>query len=202
MVVQLNLVRGINTILDILADEMAGTGTLGPGPPPPAVDSDVSDEDDEMNMNGVLAVVGGSAARPYSPASSGISGKHRLLRLRLTPLRTLQRDLEVRIGVHAGADMADVLGPSPGASPPGSPLLNATGGRKQEFFVRSATSWKQPHARHPSEGAMQKQREVQMRETADILAGCAEDMKAIWEDGVVRELLLRKGIRMETTPGL
>ena len=41
-----------------------------------------------------------------------------------------------------------------------------------------------------------------MRETADILAGCAEDMKAIWEDPVVRDMLLRRGIRMETTPGL
>ncbi|PIL25815.1 hypothetical protein GSI_11568 [Ganoderma sinense ZZ0214-1] len=205
MVVQLNLVRGINTILDVLADEMAGTGPLGA--PPPVVDSDVSDEDDEihanisMSLNGMVAT-GSPSTRPYSPASSSLSGKHRLLRLRLTPLRTLQRDLELRIGVHAGADMSDVLGPSPGTSPPGSPLLGAVGGgRRQEFFVRSATSWKQPHARHPSEGAMQKQREVQMRETADILAGCAEDMKAIWEDGAVRELLLRKGIRMETTPG-
>ena len=197
MVVQLNLVRGINLILDVLADEMASTGTLGPGPPPPVVDSDVSDEDDDL------------AVRPYSPVVGmgpvgNLSGKHRLLRLRLTPLRTLQRDLEVRIGVHAGADMSDVLGPTPlAALPPGSPLLGATGGgRKQEFFVRSATSWKQPHGRHPSEGAGQKQREVQMRETADILAGCAEDMKAIWEDPVVRDMLLRRGIRMETTPGL
>ncbi|KAI1787370.1 G-protein alpha subunit [Ganoderma leucocontextum] len=188
MVVQLNLVRGINSILDVLADEMAGTGTLGLGPPPPVVDSDVSDEEDD--------------ARPYSPALGGagsFSGMHRLLRLRLTPLRTLQRDLELRIGVHAGADISDVLGPAPGPSPPGSPLLGAT--RKQEFFVRSATSWKEPHARHRSEGAGQKQREVQMRSTADILAGCADDMKAIWEDPVIREMLLRKGIRMEATPG-
>nr|WBU87318.1 G-alpha-domain-containing protein [Ganoderma boninense] len=214
MVVQLNLVRGINTILDVLADEMAGTGAGAPGAPPPAADSDVSDEDDEVNVNiqrrlnglagvGLSGMVGSPGTRPYSPASSSLSGKHRLLRLRLTPLRTLQRDLEMRIGVHAGADMSDVLGPNPGPSPPGSPLLSATGGggRRQEFFVRSSTTWKQPHARHPSEGAMQKQREVQMRETADLLVGCAEDMKAIWEDSAVRELLLRKGVRMETTPG-
>ena len=30
----------------------------------------------------------------------------------------------------------------------------------------------------------------------------AEDMKAIWEDPTVRDMLIRKGIRMETTPGL
>ena len=30
----------------------------------------------------------------------------------------------------------------------------------------------------------------------------AEDMKAIWEDATVREMLVRKGIRMEATPGL
>ena len=82
--------------------------------------------------------------------------------------------------------------------------------RKQEFFVRSSTSWKQVHGRTSSEGTLgrgvgvggRRSKDIQMRETADILAGCADDMKAIWEDPTVREMLLRKGIRMETTPGL
>ncbi|EJF60188.1 G-protein alpha subunit [Dichomitus squalens] len=193
MVIQLNLVRGINTILDILSEEMAGVGGSG-GAPPPAVDSDVSDDDDGP---------GPGPARTFSPSSSTFSGKHRLLKLRLTPLRTVQRDLELRIGIQAGADISDHFVP---ASPPGSPVLGAT--RKQEFFVRSATSWKQLQGWGAGEGeggggggAGRKSKDIQMRETADILAGCAEDMKAIWEDATVREMLLRKGVRMETTPG-
>lgn len=174
MVIQLNLVRGINTILDILTEEMVGV------PIPPAADSDVSDDEDGR----------------FSPApgSAHFSGKHRLLKLRLAPLRTVQRDLEVRIGVQAGADFNDTM-----VSPPGSPVLGG-GQRKQEFFVRSATNWK--HIRNDSEGMGRKSKDVQTRETADILAGCAEDMKAIWEDPAIRDMLLRKGIRMEATPGL
>ena len=187
MVIQLNLVRNINTILDILSEEMAGGSGAAPGAAPPAVDSDASDDDEPPPL-----------ARSFSPAPGTFSGKHRLLKLRLAPLRTVQHDLELRIGIQAGSDVSDHIVP---ASPPGSPVLGPA--RKQEFFVRSATSWKQLHGRSMSEGgAMRKSKDIQMRETADILAGCAEDMKAIWEDPAIREMLLRKGIRMETTTGL
>ncbi|KAI0331390.1 G-alpha-domain-containing protein [Cubamyces sp. BRFM 1775] len=180
MVIQLNLVRGINSILDLLAEEMAGG-------PAPAVggDSDVSDDE------------GGYAPRPGSMLH--FTGRHRLLKLRLAPLRTVQRDLEMRIGIQAGGDVSDVI-----SSPPGSPVLGARERRPQEFFVRSATSWKQTlHSRTPSDGTGNGTRyqDAQVRETADIIAGCAEDMKAIWEDPTVRDMLIRKGIRMETTPG-
>ena len=196
MVIQLNLVRGINFILDLLAEELAG------GPYPASADSDVSDDDnDNDNYDGAR----------FSPSTGALhlSGKHRLLKLRLAPLRTLQRDLEMRIGIQAGADLSDTM-----ISPPGSPTMGpgAAPPRKQEFFVRSSTSWKQVHGRTSSEGTLglgagaggggRRSKDVQMREAADILAGCADDMKAIWEDAAVREMLLRKGIRMETTPGL
>ncbi|RPD63398.1 G-protein alpha subunit [Lentinus tigrinus ALCF2SS1-7] len=178
MVIQLNLVRGINFILDMLSEEIAG-GSYTAAP-----DSDVSDDDEAR----------------FSPSTGNVhlSGKHRLLKLRLAPLRTVQRDLELRIGIQAGADLSDTM-----ISPPGSPTMGPTQ-RKHEFFVRSSTSWKQAHNRTSSEGAMlggRRSKEIQMRETADILAGCADDMKAIWEDATVREMLLRKGVRMETTPG-
>ncbi|KAI0772348.1 G-alpha-domain-containing protein [Trametes elegans] len=180
-VIQLNLVRAINNILDHISEEMAG------GSAPTTIttgDSDVSDDD----------------SPPYAPrAGSGalhFSGKHRLLKLRLAPLRTVQHDLEVRIGIQAGGDVHDVI-----ASPPGSPVLGSRD-RKQEFFVRSVNGWK-VHNRVPSDGANAntKYQDAQLRETADIIAGCAEDMKAIWEDSTVREMLLRKGVRMEATPG-
>ncbi|KAI0354208.1 G-alpha-domain-containing protein [Trametes cingulata] len=177
MVIQLNLVRGINSILDVLAEEMAG------GSGPAIVDSDVSDDE-----------------RPYAPRTGSggqlqFTGKHRLLKLRLAPLRTVQHDLEMRIGIHAGGDIHDVI-----SSPPSSPVLGGRE-RKQEFFVRSATSWKQLHARMPSDATAARYQDAQMRETADIIAGCADDMKAIWADPTVREMLQRKGIRMEATPG-
>ena len=39
-------------------------------------------------------------------------------------------------------------------------------------------------------------------EVAEVLAGLGEDMKAVWEDGVVREMLRRRKVRMEEAPGL
>ncbi|KAI0673186.1 G-alpha-domain-containing protein [Trametes maxima] len=176
MVIQLNLVRAINGILDLLAEEMAG------GAAPATVDSDVSD--DEGNFS------------PRTGSLLHFTGRHRLLKLRLAPLRTVQHDLEMRIGIQAGGELHDVI-----SSPPNSPVLGSKERKQQEFFVRSATSWKQTHSRTPSDGTNTKYQDTQMRETADIIAGCAEDMKAIWEDSTVREMLLRKGIRMEATPG-
>ncbi|KAI0651104.1 G-alpha-domain-containing protein [Trametes meyenii] len=176
MVIQLNLVRAINSILDLLAEEMAG------GAAPASVDSDVSD--DEGNFS------------PRTGSLLHFTGTHRLLKLRLAPLRTVQHDLEIRIGIQAGSEIHDVI-----SSPPNSPVLGSKERKQQEFFVRSATSWKQTHSRTPSDGTNTKYQDAQMRETADIIAGCAEDMKAIWEDTTVREMLLRKGVRMEATPG-
>jgi hypothetical protein len=39
-------------------------------------------------------------------------------------------------------------------------------------------------------------------EVTGVVVGCAEDMKALWEDSGVQEMLRRKKIRMEEEPGL
>ena len=39
-------------------------------------------------------------------------------------------------------------------------------------------------------------------EVTGVVVGCAEDMKALWEDNVVQEMLRRKKVRMEEEPGL
>ena len=41
-----------------------------------------------------------------------------------------------------------------------------------------------------------------LEDATEIIASCADDMKALWEDQVVRDLLKRKRIRMELSPGL
>ena len=60
---------------------------------------DGSDDDNDNYIDGAR----------FSPSTGALhlSGKHRLLKLRLAPLRTLQRDLEMRIGIQAGADLSD-----------------------------------------------------------------------------------------------
>jgi hypothetical protein len=39
-------------------------------------------------------------------------------------------------------------------------------------------------------------------EVTGVVVGCAEDMKALWEDSAVQEMLRRKKIRLEEEPGL
>jgi hypothetical protein len=39
-------------------------------------------------------------------------------------------------------------------------------------------------------------------EVTEVVVGCAEDMKALWEDHAVREMLRRRKFRMEEEPGL
>ena len=39
-------------------------------------------------------------------------------------------------------------------------------------------------------------------EVIEVVVGCAEDMKMLWEDSAVQGLLRRKKIRIEEEPGL
>ncbi|OBZ74732.1 Guanine nucleotide-binding protein alpha-1 subunit [Grifola frondosa] len=174
MVIQLNLIRNVNTILDLLAEEMSGKATMATD------DSDISD--DEVD--------------PQSVTNNALhfTGRHRLLKLRLAPLRRVQQDLELRIGLSASDEAY--------SSPPSSPVIGQKERRHQEFFVRSTSGWKgQTHNRRLSELGGRKSKEALNRETIEIIAGCADDMKAIWEDISIRDMLHRRGIRMEATPG-
>ncbi|KLO07523.1 G-alpha-domain-containing protein [Schizopora paradoxa] len=139
-VVQLNLCRSTNLILDILTEEMAFEGALStpsPGgliantPVPPTTSAPSSTglhtpeiEELEQHSGGSYAspsyTTPNSPRTPRSPHSGGTTSvttpgsppgaplpkllfddKHRLLKLRLGPLRRVQRDLEVRLGAGA-----------------------------------------------------------------------------------------------------
>jgi guanine nucleotide-binding protein alpha-1 subunit len=39
-------------------------------------------------------------------------------------------------------------------------------------------------------------------EALEIIASCKEDMQALWEDGVVQEMLKRRRLRLDLMPGL
>lgn len=207
-VIQLNLCRTVNFILDILTEEMAFEGALStpsPGdlvantPVPSAGPSAAPDtlqapeiEVVEREGNGAAAkspellaspvASPNSLSTPRTPHSGDAHGspallpkllfgeKHKLLKLKLGPLRRVQRDLEVRLGAGAeepspalaGAAMTDAApfgmsaegsGPA-GAGRGGGSRSDAGPGAvtsffvppsrrgPQEFYVRSSTGWK------------------------------------------------------------
>jgi guanine nucleotide-binding protein subunit alpha len=159
-IIQLNLIRSIVTLLDLLGDALSG----------PALDSP-------------------------SALSMLLTEKHRLLRLRLAPLRGVQQDLQRRLGAAA---VEETYNPGPGGVLP----------RPSEFAVRSHDGWRSAlerfRARPQEAQESARAADARMRKAAEVtevVVGCAEDMKALWEDYAVREMLRRRKVRMEEEPG-
>ncbi|KLO18768.1 G-alpha-domain-containing protein [Schizopora paradoxa] len=157
-VVQLNLCRTANAILDLLGEEMKLQ----------------------------------SSALSSSP-SLRLSDAHRVLCLRLAPLRHVQRALEARLG--PGVDEAS---PSPIGSPVGTSSSVASSSRldPQEFFVRSNSGWKAAferlrgeHVRTAMAGGVQTDDE----ESTRVIAGRREELGQLWRDDAVQEMLERRG---------
>jgi guanine nucleotide-binding protein alpha-1 subunit len=131
--------------------------------------------------------------------------KHRLLKLRLTPVREVQKDLERKLGSGAFEEVAGSAH-SPLLSSAISVYNDSTSELDEpqrrdphEFYIRSNNSWKERvRSRAGSRSETFKQRE----EIAGLIAGCKEDMKAVWEDPIIQVMLRRRKFRLEDSPGL
>ncbi|EIN05274.1 G-alpha-domain-containing protein [Punctularia strigosozonata HHB-11173 SS5] len=185
-VIRLNLVRTVNNLLDLMSQEMSGAP-----PQPTRFDDD--------------------AASVYSLEGSPLpwTEKHRLLKLRLGPLRSVQRELETRLGA-ASQDLDDnapysnqVLAFDPNADTV-APLTPRVYNAKSpgEFFIRSNNGWKTALDKLLPAGMKGRESPTsQNDEFADVIAGCATDIAAVWHDEVVRDMLKRRKIRLEDQPG-
>lgn len=180
--------RNVNVILDLLAEEMHGKPTLS------LADSDVSDDDEvEPEVNGMRGPIPSSSFE--DPLR--FTEKHALLKLRLAPLRRLQKDLEFAIGAASGEEV--YYPPTPTSDCPS--VAGQKTRRQQEFFVRSLHAWK-ADVGMPESPVMQKHKETYTRDAVDVIAGCVDDMAAIWADTTVQRMLLKRRIRLEASPGL
>ena len=175
-VIQLNLLRNVNTILDIMGQEMSASSTP----------EDSSDDEHQASSSSV------ALARSSPPLR--FSEKHRVLRLRLLPLRSVQEDLQARLGASDW--------PTPKTSSEEPPAKSRT----QDIFVWSNAGWKAAlratTGRHSFDRGMQKRRESDEKETAGVLASCADDIKALWKDETVQATLKKRRIRLDLMPGL
>lgn len=131
-------------------------------------------------------------SRPSTASTTPLrfTEKHRLLRLRLAPLRSVQGDLQARLGA---CDWP-------------TPKTGSEGKMKtQDFFVWSNATWKstlRPGARRSLEKGSGRKRSSEDSETAEVLASCAEDVKALWADDVIQDMLRRRRLRLDMLPGL
>ncbi|KAF9226022.1 G-alpha-domain-containing protein [Gyrodon lividus] len=148
-VIQLNLVRSVNTILEIIQRE-------------------IDDEDEED-------------AVPFAD-------KHHLLRLRLRPLRGVENDLKRLLG----ANPDEIQGSPHEVSPRVSPRTSS------EFFVRS-WNWRDylQASRNGDSARRSIRHDVSSHDVTGVIAGCKDDIKVLWEDSVIREMLSRRRVRLE-----
>ncbi|KAJ6578829.1 guanine nucleotide binding protein, alpha subunit [Mycena vulgaris] len=221
-VILLNLVRNMNDILDILGREMAASSPAPPVLPvasssnailpPTAIPTSTSSSpsssplssdsefDDPPPSRRQSASIGSPSTSRLPPLK--FKDKHRLLRLRLAPLRRVQSDLEQRLGAAATelyTTSATSAAPFDSALPPK---------RDREFSIHSTNGWKTAldrfrAARRRSgeeSGVLRKVRDME-DEVLGVIAGCREDMRSVWDDRIVREMLARRKVRIEDSAG-
>lgn len=130
--------------------------------------------------------------------------KHRLLKLRLGPLSGVQADLEQKLG----AASAELKSTSVTTAAP----FDHTQNRRalQEFSINSNNGWKtaldkfrtiRPLRAENDLSSIQKTKQDE-DDISEVLASCKEDIKTIWDDPTVKEMLNRRKIRIEDAPGL
>ncbi|KAG6827750.1 hypothetical protein H0H92_010572 [Tricholoma furcatifolium] len=182
-VIQLNLVRNVNTIMEHLNQEMSGY-------------ADGHDSDDSANEVQIVR----RKAKALPPLR--FREHHRILKLRLAPLAGIQKDLEEKLGEGATElRSTDVMTAAPFDQPP-------TNRRHQEFGINSSNGWKSAltklrSGRQARPDASEDQRKAQDIEddVIEVLDACKDDIKTLWEDPVVTEMLNRRKARIEDSPG-
>lgn len=179
-VIQLNLIRSVNTIVEILQTEM-----------------DMPDEEDSMTRNSTDSIT--IESRTAVP----LTEKHQLLRLRLGPLRRVEADLKRRLG--AGVDEvvnaeAGVLDPQEG--PGGRPKEFCVRGWKSALENPGAMVKAMRNGAPRATQGEGEEKEAVVDEATEVISSCKEDMKALWADEMVQTVLSKRRMRLEDSAGL
>ena len=120
--------------------------------------------------------------------------KHRLLKLRLGPLRRIQSDIERALG-SAAIEVTEAMA--------------GIHSKHSEFSIIASNGWKSAFDKLKSVRgrAVEANPSMQLMKDSeddilDVIAECREDMIALWTDPIVREMLSRRKSRIEDSPGL
>ncbi|KAF9564079.1 heterotrimeric G protein alpha subunit [Agrocybe pediades] len=174
-VVQLNVVRSITTIQKVIEAEINGEVP---------VDSDDDDSTLDHDVNEI---------EPLK-----FNDRHQLLLIRLAPLCGVEAELKRRLGAGSESFVpsAAPLSATPFDEPDASGGTSTRSRKKQEFAVRSWKDVLDPNMRQIAESSTQS-----LDTITETIAGCKDDMKALWEDRTVRLALRRRGIQLNDTAG-
>ncbi|KAL1941908.1 hypothetical protein VTO73DRAFT_6908 [Trametes versicolor] len=209
-VIQLNLVRSINSILDVLSQEMASSPSTTSPTTSPFMRPTTSQGTNRFDPSTSTSPTDGSSTSS-DPDGLQFTNTHALLKLRLVPLRRVEADLKQLIGAATDELAPDAFGaPAQAADDAnGAVLYDGSPARRRpaEFYVRSNQSWREAlRSTYQGLGGAASERaaaahESKLEDATEIIASCAVDMAALWADPVVREVLRRRRMRLELAPG-
>ncbi|KAH7881885.1 guanine nucleotide binding protein, alpha subunit [Phlebopus sp. FC_14] len=148
-VIQLNLVRSVNTILEALQQELS---------------------EEEVT-------------------EGQFTNKHHLLSMRLGPLRGVETDLKRLLGAK----------PEEVQATPSEALPTGSARTSSEFFVRSRNFRNFLQASRSTDGQRQsiRQEGVSSHDITEVIVGCKDDVKSLWRDNAIQEMVERRKIRLE-----
>ena len=127
------------------------------------------------------------------------SDKHKLLQLRLQPLTRVQRDLEKYLGSAAlEPDQVSTTNNVEFPSPDAESLR-----RQAEFSVSVNSSWKTLLLGKDDSKKLVERKSVQdLNDATEILYRCGSDIKQLWTDDVVQQVLQGTGTQLKHSSGL
>lgn len=175
-VIQLNIIRSVNTILDALEGEM---------------DDPTSDNLSEDTCY---------ERDPETQHASPLTEKHQLLRHRLGSLKRVEMDLKYRLSAEAeeesaGIDTEVLDGREPSHT-----------GRQEFYVRRWRSAFPRPgtlvKALRRSVGGTEQSEKEATDEATNLIASRREDMEALWADEAVRAVLNKRKMRLEDSAGL
>ncbi|KDQ25292.1 hypothetical protein PLEOSDRAFT_1045361 [Pleurotus ostreatus PC15] len=182
-VIQLNVVRSALAILDALQAEINNDPLLDPG---------LDDDDESLEIH---------PTHHASPASSRLefaSDKHKLLALRLSPLRRIETVLKKRLGAGS-EEVRNAPSQDMQATPFESPQVPPGKHRRAaEFVVRT---WSDALQGRAAANHHTTADEYDSEEVTEVIARCQEDLITLWNDPVVRKVLSSRRIPIEHSAG-
>ncbi|KAG6815712.1 hypothetical protein H0H87_012028 [Tephrocybe sp. NHM501043] len=196
-VVQLNLLRSIITIVETLQAEMDGEPILPLPASRPLISHGTQEKNRAAPRESIDSEFLDMEVDVANSAPIQLSDQHHLLKRRLGPLRRVEADLKRRLG--AGSD--EVVSGGTDTSVLGEDLPV---GRSKEFCVRG---WK--HIFNSPLAALNGNARNDNAQdhgnvvdnATEVIAECRQDMRALWTDPTVQEVLKRRRIRMEDSAG-
>ena len=130
------------------------------------------------------------------------SNKHKLLQLRLRPLASVQQTLETYLGSAAlepnqVETTAHTVFPSPNAQ------LSKSTRSNTEFFVSANSSWKDRLSGNETPRLLIGEDSIQdLHAATEILNSRGSDIKQLWTDDIVQQVLKGTKTQLEHSPGL